>query len=68
MGALTGIIGSIQAMEVMKEIVGIGDSLAGRLLMYDARAARTYVAELKWNPSNPLNGLKPAIADLSAHA
>ena len=32
MGALTGIIGSIQAMEVMKEILGIGDSLAGQAL------------------------------------
>ena len=32
LGALTGIIGSIQAMEVIKEMLGIGDSLAGRLL------------------------------------
>ena len=68
MGALTGIIGSIQAMEVMKEILGIGDSLAGRLFMYDALAARSYVAALKWDPSNPLNGLNPSITDLSAHA
>jgi molybdopterin-synthase adenylyltransferase len=68
MGALTGIIGSIQAMEVMKEILGIGDSLAGKLLMYDALAARSYVATLKWSPSNPLNGTNPTITDLSAHA
>ena len=68
LGALTGIIGSIQAMEVMKEILGIGDSLAGKLFMYDALAARSYVAELRWNPSNPLNGTDPSITDLSGHA
>jgi adenylyltransferase/sulfurtransferase len=67
MGALTGIIGSIQAMEVMKEILGIGDSLAGRLLMYDALAARAYVAALNRDPDNPLNGRNPTIKDLSEH-
>lgn len=40
LGALPGIIGSMQAMEVIKEITGIGDSLAGRLLLYDAKSAR----------------------------
>ena len=39
-GALTGIMGSLQAMEAIKEITGAGDSLAGRLLLYDARACR----------------------------
>lgn len=39
-GALTGIIGSVQAMETIKEIVGIGDGLAGRLLLFDAKAFR----------------------------
>lgn len=68
LGALTGIIGSIQAMEVMKEILEIGDSLTGKLFMYDALAARSYVAELRWNPSNPLNGTDPSITDLSGHA
>jgi molybdopterin-synthase adenylyltransferase len=67
MGALTGIIGSIQAMEVMKEILGIGDSLAGRLFMYDALSTRAYVTALPWNPENPLNGLKATIRDLSSH-
>ncbi|TMJ36083.1 MAG: adenylyltransferase [Alphaproteobacteria bacterium] len=67
MGALTGIIGSIQAMEVMKEILAIGDSLAGRLFMYDALSTRAYVTTLSWNPDNPLNGLKPTIKDLSSH-
>lgn len=40
LGALTGIMGSMQAMEVIKEITGAGESLAGRLILYDARAAR----------------------------
>ncbi|MGF7159050.1 molybdopterin/thiamine biosynthesis adenylyltransferase [Rhodoligotrophos appendicifer] len=45
-GALTGIIGSMQALEVIKEILGIGDSLAGRLLMYDALGPRIYEARI----------------------
>ena len=40
LGALTGVMGSLQAMEIVKEITGAGEGLAGRLLLYDARAAR----------------------------
>ena len=40
LGALTGIIGSLQAIEVIKEILGIGESLAGRLMLYDALSAQ----------------------------
>jgi hypothetical protein len=54
-------------MEVMKEIVGIGDSLAGRLFMYDALSTRAYVTILPWNPDNPLNGRNATIRDLSSH-
>ncbi len=39
-GALTGVIGTLQAMEVIKLITGIGEPLIGRLLLYDALAAR----------------------------
>jgi len=39
-GALTGIMGSMQAMEVIKEIAGLGESLVGRLLLYDAKSTR----------------------------
>ena len=65
MGALPGILGSMQAMEVIKEILGIGDSLAGRLLMYDALASRFYETKLAWNPDNPLTGRNPSITSLT---
>jgi len=66
-GALTGVVGSMQAMEVIKETAGIGDSLAGRMVMYDALSVRFMVARLAWNPDNPLNGDNPIIRDLSAY-
>ena len=40
LGALTGVMGSMQALEVIKEITGTGTSLAGHLLLYDAKSAR----------------------------
>lgn len=57
LGALVGVVGSIQAIETIKEIVGIGEGLVGRLLLYDARAARFEIIRYAWNPANPLNGL-----------
>ena len=66
LGALPGILGSMQAMEVIKEILGIGDSLAGRLLMYDALASRFYETKLAWNADNPLNGRNPTVTSLEA--
>jgi adenylyltransferase/sulfurtransferase len=56
LGALTGVIGSMQALEAIKEIVGIGDGLVGRLLLYDARSARFETIAYRWDPANPLNG------------
>ena len=64
LGALPGILGSMQAMEIIKEILGIGDSLAGRLVMYDALATRFYETKLAWNPDNSLTGRKPTIMSL----
>lgn len=66
LGALPGILGSMQAMEVIKELLGIGESLAGRLVMYDALACRFYETVLKWNPDNPLTGRYPTITSLSS--
>lgn len=64
LGALTGIIGSMQAMEVIKEILQIGDSLAGKILMYDGLASSSYTANLKWQKDDPLNGENPTITGL----
>ena len=66
LGALPGIIGSMQAMEVIKEILTIGDSLAGRILMYDALASRFFETKLYWNPDNPLTGHNALITSLHA--
>lgn len=56
LGALVGVIGSLQALEIIKEIVGFGEGLVGRLLLFDARASRFETIRYAWNPANPLNG------------
>lgn len=60
LGALTGVIGSMMALEVIKEITGAGTSLAGRLLIYDALDMRMRVIGLPHDPANPLTGAKAA--------
>jgi adenylyltransferase/sulfurtransferase len=67
MGAVTGVMGTLQATEVLKEILGIGDSLAGRLLIWDALAVRFRTVKLQRDPHCRLCGDKPAITDLSHH-
>jgi len=68
LGAAVGVIGTMQATEVLKEIVGIGEGLAGRLILWDARAARLTEIKIAWDPDNPLSGKSPTIRDLSIHA
>jgi len=68
LGALTGVLGSMMALEVIREIVGFGEGLVGRLLMVDARAMRFETLNYAWDKDNPLSGEKPTIRDLSAHA
>jgi molybdopterin-synthase adenylyltransferase len=65
LGALAGVVGSLMALEVIREIVGFGEGLVGRLLMIDARAMRFETLRYAWDPANPLNGEKPTIRDLS---
>jgi adenylyltransferase/sulfurtransferase len=67
LGALTGLIGSLVALEVIREIVGFGEGLVGRLLMVDARALRFETLGYAWDPENPLSGGHPTIRDLSGH-
>jgi adenylyltransferase/sulfurtransferase len=68
LGSVVGVIGTLQATEVLKEILGVGTSLAGRLLIYDALAARFESLNVAWDPENPLTGRSPTITDLSVHA
>jgi adenylyltransferase/sulfurtransferase len=67
LGALTGVAGSMMALEVIREIVGFGEGLVGRLLMIDARAMRFETLRYGWDPGNPLSGERPTITDLSGH-
>ena len=67
LGALTGLVGSLVALEVIREIVGFGEGLVGRLLMVDALSMRFETLRYKRDSSNPLNGDAPTITDLSGH-
>jgi molybdopterin-synthase adenylyltransferase len=67
LGAVAGVVGTIMATEVLKELLGIGEGLTGRLLMVDTLHARFETLTVGWDPSNPLNGREPAIRDLSVH-
>jgi len=53
LGSVPGTIGTLQATEVVKHIVGFGTSLAGRLLIYDARSMSLETVPVKRNPSCP---------------
>jgi len=68
LGAVAGVLGTLQAMEILKEIIGVGESLAGTLLIYDARETRFQSVKLAWDPANPLSGENPTITDLSMRA
>jgi len=67
LGALAGVVGSMMALEVIREIVGFGEGLVGRLVMLDARAMRFETLRYAWDPANPLSGEHPTIKDLSGH-
>ena len=56
MGPVTGVMGTLQASEVLKEVLGIGESLAGRLLTWDALAMRFRMIALPAGPSCPFCG------------
>jgi adenylyltransferase/sulfurtransferase len=56
LGALTGVMGSLQALEVLREIIGFGPSMAGRLLLYDALASRMRDIGLPKDPGCPACG------------
>ena len=65
LGVLPGIIGIIQATEAIKWILGIGTSLLGRLLLYDALEMSFREVKFDRNPDCPLCGDRPTILSLS---
>ncbi|MPZ23429.1 MAG: molybdopterin-synthase adenylyltransferase MoeB [Dehalococcoidia bacterium] len=64
LGALTGTIGSIQATEAMKLILGIGKTLEGRMLLYDALNMEFRQVKIRRDPACPLCGDNPTITEL----
>ena len=67
LGALCGTVGSLQATEIIKELLGIGESMSGQLLVYDALATQFRRIKVKRDPGCPLCGEAPTITDLSVH-
>lgn len=64
LGVLPGIIGSLQALEVIKVITGVGETLSGRFFIFDALNFENRTFKIKRNPANPLNGENPTIKEL----
>ncbi|HZT20650.1 MAG TPA: molybdopterin-synthase adenylyltransferase MoeB [Dongiaceae bacterium] len=66
-GALAGSVGALQATEVLKELLGLGESLSGRLLIYDGLASEFRTLKIPRDPACRLCGAQATITDLSAH-
>src|SRR5213080_4257365 len=63
LGVLPGVVGTLQASEALKLALGIGDSLAGRLLLFDALAAEFSEVTLRRDPDCPVCGDSPTITE-----
>lgn len=64
LGVLPGIIGSMQANEVIKVVTGVGEPLSGRFFIFDALSFETRIFNIKRRDDNPLNGKNPSITKL----
>jgi adenylyltransferase/sulfurtransferase len=64
LGILPGVVGGIQATEALKILLGVGEPLVGRLLLYDALAMRFDELKLRRDPKCPLCGESPTIREL----
>lgn len=64
LGVLPGIIGSLQALEVIKVITGVGDPLSGKLYTFDALSFQSRTFSIKRRDTNPLNGSNPTQFEL----
>ncbi len=67
LGAVTGVMGTLQAAEVLKEILGVGEGLSGRLLVWDALGTRFETIRLPKDPACPACGEHATLHNLSAH-
>jgi sulfur-carrier protein adenylyltransferase/sulfurtransferase len=68
LGILPGVVGGIQATEALKILLGIGEPLVGRLLLYDALGMRFEELKLRRDPKCPLCGENPTIRELQDYA
>jgi len=64
LGVLPGIIGSIQALEALKLVLGVGDPLIGRLLLFDALQLSFRELALEKDPACPVCGKNPSVRQL----
>jgi adenylyltransferase/sulfurtransferase len=64
LGAVAGVIGTLQATEIVKEILALGDSMSGRFMLYDSLAGSFRTVRFKRNPECPLCGDQPSIHSL----
>lgn len=64
LGVLPGIIGSLQALEVIKVVTGVGEPLVGRFYIFDALSFESRTFNISRRDDNPLNGKNPTISQL----
>lgn len=64
LGVLPGIVGSLQASEVLKVLTGLGETLVGRLFLFDALHFSTRTLKVQKDPTNPISGENPSIDTL----
>ena len=57
LGPLAGLLGSMMALEIIREIIGFGQGLVGKLVLIDALTMRFEIISYAQDPDNPLNGV-----------
>ena len=67
LGALAGVVGVLQAVEAIKELLGIGDGLAGKLMIFDALGMNFRKVKVRKDPDCELCGENATIAELKAY-
>ena len=64
LGALPGLVGTIQAIETVKVLLGLGKNLSGRLLLIDALSMEIRTVKVRRHPTCPLCGDNPTVTQL----